>query len=75
MVFVLHALWAHREGGWRALAGAVGGDPAPFLLLAALVGVLLVLLLVTGGNDGRLLVLGLPVVVGMLGFIAWRCRR
>ena len=75
VVFVLCTVSAHREGGWRALAGAVCGDLAPVLLLATLVGVILVLLLVTGGNDGWLLVLGLPLVVGAIGFIAWRFRH
>ena len=75
VVFGLSAISAYRDGGWRELGGSIVVQIAPFLVLAAVFGLLLLIVLATGGNDGWLLALGLPVLVGIVGFIAWRFRH
>jgi len=75
VVVLCSAMGAAREGGWRNLPGLAGSEMLPLMLLLGLSALALLLVFITGGNDGWLLGLGLPLVIGILALIAWRCRQ
>jgi len=75
VVVFCSAMGAARAGGWRDLLGLAGSEMLPLLLLLGLSALALLLVAITGGNDGWLLGLGLPLVIGILALIAWRFRH
>ncbi len=74
-VAVFHGLHVMKANGVEGLAGELRASFLPWLLLAGALVLALLLVLVLGGNDGLLLILGVPLVVGAIGLIAWRLRH
>lgn len=64
-----------QEDGWHQVLGLFGIELTPVFLLGDLGALALLLIAVFGGNDGLLLVVGVPLAIGVIGLIAWRFRH
>ena len=75
LITVFHVRHEMKEYGWQGLVDALRTSFLPWLLLAGGLGLALILILVLGGNDGLLLIVGVPLAVCVIGLIALRFRR